>query len=200
MSQLQKKCFMGSAGIHLFLVVILFVGPAFLASSPKKAENLQELNFIPQQLVDALVSGGGRPKPAFAAPAAVLAPARAETPAEKIKQPDPPREQPKQSESLELPKKPKLAPENLRVVNRNKESSKSQKKSSAPDNEERKMAEAQRRASQLISQAARGIKESSSSATEISDFGTGSDGPSYANYKSWIYTVYLNAWVAPENA
>src|SRR5947208_317873 len=38
------------------------------------------------------------------------------------------------------------------------------------------------------------------SATEISDFGTGSDGPSYANYKSWIYTVYLNAWVAPENA
>src|ERR1044071_1697266 len=137
MSRLQKKCFVASTGFHLLLVVILFVGVGF-HSAPKQPENVQELHLIPDNLVDALVSGGGRPKTPFTAPAAVLASARAEPPAQKIRQPEPPREQPEQSESLELRKKPKLAPENLKLVSRNKESSKSQKKSSAPDNEERK--------------------------------------------------------------
>ena len=63
------------------------------------------------------------------------------------------------------------------------------------------MADARLRASQMISQAARGIKESSSSPTDIhEEAGPGGGGPTYANYKSWIYTVYLNAWVAPEDA
>ena len=60
MDRLQKKCFVASTGFHLLLVVILIVGPAFLASH-SKSEDMPILAFIPVKTVDALVSGGGDP-------------------------------------------------------------------------------------------------------------------------------------------
>src|SRR5258707_394068 len=59
MDRVQKKCFIASAGIHTLLVVILFVGPAFL-SSKSKIEDMAILDFVPVRNVDALVSGGGK--------------------------------------------------------------------------------------------------------------------------------------------
>ena len=35
MNRLQKKCFIASAGMHLLLVLILIIGPAFLSSKSK---------------------------------------------------------------------------------------------------------------------------------------------------------------------
>jgi len=198
MNRLQKKCFIASTGVHLLLVLILFVGPAFL-SRPKKAEDLQELNFIPKDLVDALVSGGGTPRPA---PPARTPPAPAP---ERVKEPDPPskevvketKQTKPEPESLELPKKPKLAPENLKIVSRNNKATKTAKKTPIPDMRAQELA----KASEMIRQTARGIKESAASAVDIRDeAGPSGGGPTYANYKSWIYTVYLNAWVAPEDA
>src|SRR6266700_204575 len=203
MNRLQKKCFVASTGVHLLLVLILFVGPAFL-SAPKKAENLQDLNFIPKELIDALASAGGTPRAAAPAPTppAPTPPAptperarESDPPKEVVKEPKPPKVQP---ESLELPKKqPKLAPENLKLVSRDNKSAKTAKKAPAPDARDQQLA----KASEIIRQTARGIKEGAASATEIrDDAGPGGGGPSYANYKSWIYTVYLNAWVAPDDA
>jgi hypothetical protein len=45
MNRLNQKCFVGSAGFHLLLMVILLVGPAFL-SSKSKSDNSPPLDVI----------------------------------------------------------------------------------------------------------------------------------------------------------
>ena len=57
MNRLQKKCVIGTAGVHLLLLVILFVGPAFFYSRPK-ADDMQVLDVIPANLIDAAFNSG----------------------------------------------------------------------------------------------------------------------------------------------
>lgn len=57
MNRLQKKCVIGTAGIHLLLFLILIVGPAFFNREPK-TDDTQVLDMIPSTLVDAAVSSG----------------------------------------------------------------------------------------------------------------------------------------------
>ena len=61
MSRLQKKCFIGASGMHLLLLVVLFVGPAFMSGD--KVDDTPVLTFIPTITTDDKVSGGGAPKP-----------------------------------------------------------------------------------------------------------------------------------------
>jgi len=63
MNRLHKKCFIASAGTHLLLALILFIGPAFLSAKNTKSEDMQLLDFISPRTVDALVSPnpGGAP-------------------------------------------------------------------------------------------------------------------------------------------
>ena len=57
MNRLQKKCVFGTVGIHLLLLTILLVGPAFFNREPK-LDNSQILDMIPANLVDAAVNTG----------------------------------------------------------------------------------------------------------------------------------------------
>jgi TonB family protein len=57
MNRLQKKCVIGTVGIHLLLLLILIVGPAFYNREPKM-DNTQILDMIPSTLVDAAVNSG----------------------------------------------------------------------------------------------------------------------------------------------
>src|ERR1019366_8061066 len=57
MNRLQKKCVIGTAGVHLLLGVILVVVPAFFYSKPK-ADDLQVLDVIPANLIDAAFNSG----------------------------------------------------------------------------------------------------------------------------------------------
>jgi TonB family protein len=57
MNRLQKKCVIGTVGIHLLLLLILIVGPAFFNREPK-LDNSQILDVIPANLVDAAVNSG----------------------------------------------------------------------------------------------------------------------------------------------
>lgn len=57
MNRLQKKCLISTVGIHLLLLTILIVGPAFFNQEPKM-DNLEVLNVIPAVLVDAAVNSG----------------------------------------------------------------------------------------------------------------------------------------------
>lgn len=57
MNRLQKKCIIGTVGIHLLLLTILIVGPAFFNPRPKM-DNTQVLDVIPANLVDAAVNSG----------------------------------------------------------------------------------------------------------------------------------------------
>jgi TonB family protein len=208
MNRIQKKCFVASTGVHLLLVVILFVGSAFF-SPPKKAEDLQEVDILPTKLIDAMMSGGG--ERVRGTPQPPSPPPRAAEPSptpEKAKEPDPPKEQVKQQkppkpdvESFEPTKKqPKLSPEALKMVSRKQTSNKTQKKTSSSNNTSDGRDEQLAKLSQEIARAARGIKDGTAAPTQIVDIGPGGGGPSYANYKSWIYTRYLNAWVPPDDA
>ena len=57
MNRLQKKCVIATAGVHLLLIVILFVGPAFFYPKPK-ADDLPVLDVIPANLIDAAFNSG----------------------------------------------------------------------------------------------------------------------------------------------
>src|SRR5580698_8849985 len=57
MNRLQKKCVIGTVGIHLLLLLILIVGPAFYNRQPKM-DDMQTLDMIPANFVDAAVNSG----------------------------------------------------------------------------------------------------------------------------------------------
>jgi TonB family protein len=93
MSRIQKKCVILSVGFHLLLVVILAVGPAFLASS-SKVDNQPLIDFIPLKTIDDAMSGGGNPN--------------ARPPAPTPPQPQPPQPQPQPQTSAPAPEPPTL--------------------------------------------------------------------------------------------
>lgn len=65
MNRTGLRCMTASVCIHLLLVSLLFVGPAFLPSKPPPITPIDELaiiDFIPLKTTDELMSGGGNPK------------------------------------------------------------------------------------------------------------------------------------------
>src|SRR5947208_2001040 len=58
MNRLQKKCVIVSAGFHLLLMLILFVGPAFFTSKPDLLD-AKLLDMIPANVVDGVLSREG---------------------------------------------------------------------------------------------------------------------------------------------
>src|SRR6516165_793109 len=111
MNRLQKKCVIASAGFHLLLVLILFVGPGFL-SSKSTTPDLPILDFVPIKTVDELVSGGGertaKPPPA---PLEAPKPTPPEPPAPQPPKPDP--EPPKEVAKDATPDKPETDSDSL---------------------------------------------------------------------------------------
>src|SRR5690242_14287731 len=98
MNRLQKKCFIASSGVHLLLALILVIGPAFISTKPKPADDMPILDFVPVKTVDSLMSGGGNPKaqpppaPPTPQPQPAVTPPVAQKQAEKTPEPDPPKE------------------------------------------------------------------------------------------------------------
>jgi len=206
MNRLNKKCVIASAGTHLLLVVILFVGPAFLSERTKLTE-IQPIKFIPENLVLASVAGGGNPQAATRPPAPPAPITPPSPPEQQQRQPDPPKvTETKQSkpdpDSLETAKehkKPRLPDVSTKVVTRKSDSSKKQKQPPTTESREREFADA-RHQSEAFNRAARSLGNSSPSATIVDqDFGPGGGGPTYASYASWVQTVYLGAWVPPDS-
>ena len=87
MNRLQKKCAIATAGIHLLLLTILVVGPAFFSPQPK-ATDTQVLDVIPANLIDAALNSGirGATPPA---PAPVVVPPPQPVPPTPVVQPAP---------------------------------------------------------------------------------------------------------------
>jgi TonB family protein len=105
MNRLQKKCVIGTVGIHLLLFLILIVGPAFFNPQPK-VDNTQVLDMIPANLVDAAVNSGVRgaqlPQPTPVQPQPQPPPPQPQysPPPPRIAQPPPPAPTPSPSPSL----------------------------------------------------------------------------------------------------
>jgi TonB family protein len=216
MTRLQKKCLIATAGSHLLVIVALFCS-GFIKSTPKPDET-QLLTVIPSTLIDAMASSGSKaPEPPKQQPIAQPPeptppppepPKTVAKPVEQVKQPDP--EPPKPVERLKpddlapmvkvekkpTPKQHEIKVELKPVVRKTPKNT--------PDNSEAE-AQAEAKAQQkardaklrAIANAARSIRDNSSSSTSVEMPGPGS--VSYANYASAIKSIYDNAWKSPED-
>jgi len=186
MNRLQKKCFIATAGIHLLLLLILVVGPGFFAPKPK-ADNLQVLDVIPANLIDAAFSSGVRnAQPPPPAPM-VMPPQPAPPPPQPaVTPPKPEIPEPVKEIAKELTSEPKRAEKpkiqiNTQPVMRN-----------PPKNTTANTRDDSRRQQQLQQQAfqnaVRSLKANFKSGVTIDMPGNGS--VSYASYDAVVKSVY----------
>jgi len=189
MNRLQKKCVIVTAGVHLLLLTILIVGPAFFSPKPKE-DDLQVLDVIPANLIDAPFNSGVAdatpPPPAPVAPPTPPPPVPVVTPPEPVTpKMEPPKPVIKETEkALTPPEKPKEAHKpqiNTQLVTR-----------TAPKASPNANDAARARA---IRNAVRKLKNNLTSATTIDVPGNSS--VAYANYATVVKNIYDQAWTLP---
>ena len=200
MNRLQKKCAIVTAGFHLLLLVILVVGPGFFAPK-QKADDLQILDVIPPNLIDAAFNSGVRnaqppppapvvtpPQPAQPAPQPVVAPPAPP----KVETPEPIKPVVKALAPEPKPvEKPKIQI-NTQLVTR-------AALKNSPKTSPRDVSEEKARALALAARnAAKALKNNFTPATTIDMPGNSS--VAYANYASVVKSVYEQAWVPPDDA
>lgn len=213
--RLQKKCFIASAGFHLTLVVILFVGPAFLSSDPK-VEDRPLIDFVPLITVDQALSGGGNPNARPPAPQA-QPPAQPVAPPQRAPEATPPPPQP-QAQKPD-PVKPerdddpdpapstkpvrKLPQVSLKQVTRNTKTTTkpSPNTSDSDESKERARETARRQAfNSAVRGAAQGLQQGFSGSTSVEMPGPGGGGVPYANFFDAVKKIYSDAWIPPDGA
>lgn len=214
MNRLQKKCFIASAGFHLTLLLILFVGSAFL-SKKNPADNMPVLDVIPSKAVDAAMSGGGNPavklppptpiqEPQTEPPKPTPQPEVVKVPVKEIQKPEP-----QKIEKLEI--KPPVSKEinplaetkqhkievSTKIIKRT-DVKPTTNQSKQTDNSE---AIARERAAQQLAanlrNSARNLRNGLSSPTTVEVPGPG--GEAYANYEQIVKSIYTQAWVIPDD-
>jgi protein TonB len=207
MNRLQKKCVVASTGFHLLLLLILFVGPAFLSSN-QKADDRPLIDFVPLKTIDEALSGGGNPNarppaplPQPPAPPPEIKPAvpRVEPPPQpRVQQPEPPKPATPDRDSFDDKPVKKLPTVSLKSVTR--PTNKTTKK---PSNTEESDANAQARANaerrKALANAARAIEQGVSGTTTIELPGPGGGGVPYANFLDAVKKIYSDAWVVPDD-
>ncbi len=214
MNRLQKKCFIASAGFHLTLLLILFVGPAFL-SKKNPADNMPVLDLIPSKAVDAAMSGGGNPNvklppPPTAAHEEVQPPQPKPTPQPpEIVKPEPKeiqKPEPQKIERTEI-KPPDSKEKNPFAENKHKievsttivkrTANKPTTNTKPTDDSEAKAREQAARIAASLRSTARNLRGGLSSATTVEIPGPG--GEAYANYEQIVKSIYTQAWIIPDD-
>ncbi|MFO1515022.1 MAG: TonB family protein [Verrucomicrobiota bacterium] len=201
MSRLQKKCFIGASGMHLLLLVVLFVGPAFMSGD--KVDDTPVLTFIPTITTDDKVSGGGAPKPPTPQPQPQpqpqVQPPTPQPQPQPAREPDPPQ--------VETPKITKPSPDSLdpqpekkthqvkvsdtvvKIKQPSRTATTSKPNTQTAYNTDRQ---------QQVANTLRRIQGNLSSTTTVEmPEGPGGGGPSYANYKQVVRKIYTDAWTVP---
>ena len=192
MNRLQKKCLIASAGLHLLMLAILFVAPAFL--SPPMAQNFNMLEIVPPIMTDlAVAPGGGIPEakpPVTAKPQ----PTVKEPPKEIVR---PPKPEPESVKPLEnKPHKPDVS---LKPVVRPPRNTPVKPPPTDSSQTERDPARDQAKEFAKAAQsAARSIRTESSSRTTVV-MPQGNGGPAFANYKDVLASIYYQNWEEPDD-
>jgi TonB family protein len=202
MNRLQKKCAIVTVGIHLLLLVILIIGPGFFSPKPK-ADDLQVLDVIPANLIDAAFNSGIRnaqpppapvvtpPQPAPPLPQPVVTPPKVETPEpikEIVKALAP---EPKPVEKSAVSEKPKIQI-NTQLVTRT--APKNTTSANSQDDSRRQ----QRLRQQAFQNALRSLRNNLTPTMTIDMPGNSS--AAYANYAAVVKSVYEQAWQPPDDA
>lgn len=216
MNRLQKKCFIGAGGMHLLLLTILFVGPAFLTA--ERVDDSPVLEIMPDIATDRDAKGGGeKSTPAPPTPARPIQPPQ--QPVQPRRADPPPRVEPQKVEpqkvekvdKVEPVKDNKTAPDALEARTDKKQPHKVQVSDTVVKIKDRKpnpstatstsQAEAKAAAerSRQLANAANAIRGGISQTTSVeitSTGGFGGGGPSYANYNQVVRKIYYDAWNA----
>lgn len=198
MNRTQKKCFLAATGMHVLLLVILFVGPAFLSSS-EKSDNRPLIDFVALKTIDEALSGGGSPnaQPPAPAPPRVEAP-QPVPPAPRVEKFEPPKPETPERDTFDTKPARKLPSVNLKPVVRRKNSTAKVKPTTNPDSETDAAAEQQTRLASAARNAAKNLHGALSSSTAIEMPGPGGGGVPYANFKDAVKKAYDDAWIVPD--
>jgi TonB family protein len=212
MTRLQKKCLIAAAGTHLLVVVVLLCS-GFITSAPKQ-DDTQVLVILPSDVMFNVPNSGAKNAPT-PPPTPVIKPPEPTPPI-----PDPPKpvvtppapvkvvEPVKPPEDVKLVKDPEISipppkPPKQHVIKVNKElvtvdNRQAQKEAAAAAEkaarEEKRLRDQKLKA---IRDIARNVKDSSSAATTVDMPGASS--VSYANYASYVKTIYERAWTPPDD-
>jgi periplasmic protein TonB len=185
MNRLQKKCVMATAGVHLLLLVILIVGPAFFVSR-SKTEDFHVIDVIPANLIDASFNSGmanaqppppvvtpPQPQPTPPVPKPVVTPPTLAERVEKFFKPEPVKPTP-QPRKIQIDKRlvTRTPPKNV------------------PDNAQQARA---------VRSALQNLRKKFTPGTVV-DMPGNSSSAAYASYKDVIATIYYEAWTTPGNA
>jgi TonB family protein len=190
MNRLQKKCVIATAGVHLLLLTLLIVGPAFFSPRPK-ADDIHILDVIPANLVDAAfnsgVAGAVPPPPEPVAPPTPPPPTPATPPeppkVEKVEPVKPPEKlspaelKPLDKTAKTEPRKPEVS---TKLVVRNAPKA-------SPNSANANAARAR-----AIRSALKNLNSKLTSGTVVDAPGTGS--VAYGSYKDALGSIYYNAW------
>jgi protein TonB len=216
MNRLQKKCLIATAGFHLLLLVVLLVGPGFFTAKPKM-DDTQVLEVIPANLIDAAFSSGVKaaqpppstppqpqPKPVVTPPQPTPEPPKPVVKPEPVKQPDPEPVKPPDKlppddlkpvvKPLTKPPEHIIKPDLKPIVRKTPPKNTDNSEAENAAKEQKRLRDQRIKA---IQNAARSIKENSSSATTVETPGPGS--VSYANYASVVKSIYTQAWTPPDD-
>ena len=221
MDRLQKKCLIGTTGMHLLLVIILVVCPGFFTSKPK-VDDTKVLVITPDNTTDQPFNSGV-PKPTVTPPTPKPPTPVPPTPVQPP--PPPPKPTPEPPKPVEPPKVqevPEQKPPDLSVgeltprpkpvkhppkpVEDKPEDLLKHKvvknvpvrtpDTSEADAEREAQREAKDRA-RAFKNVMRDIQKNATEATEVQ--AVGSSSVSYANYAQVVRTIYDRAWTDPEN-
>ena len=201
MSRSDKKCFIAAAGMHLLLLLVLVVGPAFVPTRQPAADTFEVIEFTPLRTTDLPFSGGGSPTgsppppapaPEPPAPAPEVKPERALPLVREVKPTPQPTARPRSDEPDVADAKPsKQLPEVSTTIVRRKPDSGSDSKAA----EAKARAEARRRAARFAD-AASTLHDGLSDRTTV-DLGPGGGGIPYANFRNAVFSAYYRAWTPP---
>jgi len=229
MNPLQKKCILATAGFHLLLLVILFLGPGFFNRQPPP-DTFPTLKLIPANAVDAALNSGSTaatPVPVTPTPPAPTTPPvtpppdptpTPPEPAKPVVTPDPtpqPEVQPTKPVEPDVPDKPddtpqphpppKPKPAHKIEVNLTPiviHTPKKHVRDTTAEDEAAADAKAERaEAHRRALQIARLTGSIKDNLTEGTDVSVpGPGSQSYANYGQIVKSIYQNAWVPPDSA
>jgi len=217
MNRLAKKCIIASSLLHGTLVLVLLVGPAFLTSNPPLSSK-DIIDFIPAQIIDANMTGGGNPNVAPAPlqprpepPAPVPPTPRPEPRAEVRPEPKPePKEEVKPEDRNDKPDPDALeaTPKNRKpkvdltrkVTNPAAKANAKAKAEAAAAERAQAAAEAKRRQDTLKGSLS-SLRNNTGGKVDIGDVaGPGGGGPSYASFETVLKSIYFNNWREPSDA
>ncbi len=219
MNRLQKKCLIGAVGMHLLLLLILLVGPAFLSSKVEPEPVIIEL--VNMKVTDGKTQGGGNPAVTLPPPPKAVeqpSPPKPEPIKEEVKLPPPkpePKPEPKPKHEAEVPvaepKKivqpkpdPKPAPKpevktatkpklELKPVVRNPSAQPTAAKNTAAEQQQKALQELAKN----LSSARANIQSKMSSSTSVEMPGVG--GEAFVPYAQLVKAMYDRAWLDPQD-